>query len=356
MPITIGRDSSAGLFGATFLSTELQVVMSGASYSGVLPAGESWTEIGFVDRSTVGDIMEVGIYDITGGVSGATLVASEQFTTTGSAGAQLTASITPVGKPGNTYAVACRPVGGDCSTYRNSDSGESRTSTLDGTSALAASWTDNGGGNNYVFGAFANSTAAAGASIDSSDAQGRLGGSVSYTVSSFGSTINDTDINDGTFEVEATSENDTSAAFPGLSHGLVIPQFGAGRTLQVSDGTDTDTATIEFLPPSGYTHQAVGTVSGGLAEKDWAYTLSNLDNTDLYVTRDADTFVTHSNDGTSAITAAGTTEVWGWDSTDGKLTRIEITYNAQGEVVSSSRGDIVQLIITDIVKGITYSY
>lgn len=259
MASTIGLNSSAGLFGATMLANSEHIIISGPTYSGVLPAGEQWTEIGFVDRPTAGDVMEVGIYDITAGVSGATLIASENITTAGNTGSQIVVPITAVGTSGNTYAVACRPVGGDCTVYRNIVSGESRESNLTGATPLASSFTDAGVGNEFILGIFANS-AITGASVSPPPSISDGSSSLSYNPAGFSGPISSVTLD----SQSVPSFNQTT--FDNFDIAGVLDDLGTigARTglvvFEATDGSDTASEVIDNQPQAGNAAVTMGTL------------------------------------------------------------------------------------------------
>lgn len=109
--------------------------------------------------------VEMGVYDITGGTASATRVCTGTITGPLTTSAWNSVNITPVAlTAGNVYAVAFRIISAtnikSLSTY---SSGAVSRSNLTGSSALAASWTDNSGIGD-VYSAYAETQTAAGAS------------------------------------------------------------------------------------------------------------------------------------------------------------------------------------------------
>ena len=142
----IGKNTIGGS-SRTDTNSRKQALVDHASFTYVAAANQEVFKVWFhVNNSYSGDGtgVEVAVYDITSGTASAPLVAQGTI-------ASLTVStwnsveITPVGlTTGNTYAVALRIVSATSIKYETAYVGTAVShSTLDGTSALAATWTDN---------------------------------------------------------------------------------------------------------------------------------------------------------------------------------------------------------------------
>lgn len=197
------------------------------------------------------------------------------------------------------------------------------------------SWTNASEAYGLVALSVAESAPAATASIDSSPASAALDSTITVDYSNFSGAITSATIDDGTYTLNASvSDNGDDTAditLPALSHGLILPELGAGKTLTISDGSDSATATIVLAVPSGFTSQAITTTTASNDEKDWSYGLTGLSTDDDLISRDADTFVTHNGDGTSAVSGTGESLVFTRDGSDGALTSITLTYEADDE-------------------------
>ncbi len=143
----IGEDDIEGMSSETASSTESMRLMSG-THTYVASANQEvfrlWAYQNLADAT--GDAVEVGVYDITSGVDGATLVTSG--TINGDANGQRWRSvdITPAAlTDGNTYAVAWSGGGTNSKwSYRvvyNGNDSINRHSTLLNGAALPGSWT-----------------------------------------------------------------------------------------------------------------------------------------------------------------------------------------------------------------------
>ena len=185
---------------------------------------------------------------------------------------------------------------------------------------------------------------AAGPSIDTNDDPIRLGTTSAHTVSDFGSTINAGDIGRDGIKIDGTSPSDTAITWAVQAQNLVIPEIGTGATLTLGDGTDTANATLEFLPETGSTWNAVGTVSGSLIEGDWGFGLGLESNQDGYITRDSDVAIaTHNDDGSTTWLDYGTSLVYSWDKNaivgdDGGLTSITLNNLENGPLLTLPTG------------------
>lgn len=91
-----------------------------------------------------GNGVELAVYDITGGVNGATKIASGTIATLATSSWN-SVTITPVAMTqGNLYAIAVRVISStNIYEHYTYDSVAVSRSTLDGTSAFASTWTDN---------------------------------------------------------------------------------------------------------------------------------------------------------------------------------------------------------------------
>ena len=133
-------------------NTKTQNLVDTATYTYVAAANQEVDELFFYCGTSGpgdGSGVEVGVYNITSGTASAPLVASGTITglATSTWGSQ---TITPVALvEGDTYAVAFRIKSATSLSWRSTyvSSGVS-VSTLDGTSALAATWTDNANAGN----------------------------------------------------------------------------------------------------------------------------------------------------------------------------------------------------------------
>lgn len=147
----IGSDSIVSAAGNDSLSTTVHRMMDAAAYTYTATADQEvfklWVYIGSSSNGD-GSGVEIGVYDITSGISGAVKICS------GSIGA-LTKSqwnsveITPVSlTEGNVYAVAWRVISATNVTLFTRYIGPNTfsASNLTGSSALAGTWTDNASG------------------------------------------------------------------------------------------------------------------------------------------------------------------------------------------------------------------
>lgn len=218
----------------------------------------------------------------------------------------------------------------------NNFSASSKTATATSTTL---SWTH--AGDHVVHSAVVLTAGAAGPTINTIDAQARTGGSVSFTVSNFTGAITGANINDGTLSLNASSVIDNgggsyTANFPSLSTLPVMPRPSTGLTFEATNATESATAAIELLPDSGFDSENTITPALGLLPKDWGFNQSNLDATDHYIWRLSDVqpvetrIVEHFPNGQSVGYRAGTYLVYGWDSTDGQISKIEITLLPEG--------------------------
>ena len=156
--------------------------------------------------------------------------------------------------------------------------------------------------------------AATGPEINTMDNPVRLGSTSAHTVSNFGSTINAGNVARDGIQLDGTSPSDTAITWAAQAQNLVTPSAGTGATVTLGDGTDTANATREFLPETGSTWNAVGTVSGSLVEGDWGFGLGLESSQDAYITRDSDSAIaTHNDDGTTTWLDYGTSLVYTWD-------------------------------------------
>ena len=174
------------------------------------------------------------------------------------------------------------------------------------------------------------------AAIDTMDDPIRLGSTSAHTVSNFGSTINAGNVARDGIQIDGTSPSDTAITWAAQAQNLVTPSAGTGATVTLGDGTDTANVTREFLPETGSTWNAVGTVSGSLVEGDWGFGLGLESSQDAYITRDSDSAIaTHNDDGTTTWLDYGTSLVYSWDKNaivgdDGGLTSITLTNSSGG--------------------------
>jgi len=119
-----------------------------------------------------------------------------------------------------------------------------------------------------------------------------------------------------------------SAVIPTLSQGQDFVILESNITVTLGDGTDTATDTIDMTSITGYTILTVSGAASVFDEEDWAYGFTTaIANGDqfVYVTADS-SFVTHSANGGSDATAAGTSTGYTIDATDGAVTSISIEY------------------------------
>lgn len=134
-------------------NTLTHLLLDNATYTYVAAASQEVFRFNFyVGASYDGDGsgVDVGLYDITGGTASATLVASANISL--SVSQWNTATITPVAlTQGNTYAVALRIASATLVRTHSIYVGSAlSSSSLTGTSALAASWTDDGNFSNVI--------------------------------------------------------------------------------------------------------------------------------------------------------------------------------------------------------------
>lgn len=153
MPIVIGVNDPTGLGGYTATPTDPHVMLIHPSMTGVLPVGEKFTSVGLVSH-VAGEFWEVGIYDITGGIASATLIASATVET-GAGGTLASTPITPAGTSGNTYAVAFRPIGTARARRVYNAGNTANLSNALSSSPLSASYSDSATNNDDRFGFFA---------------------------------------------------------------------------------------------------------------------------------------------------------------------------------------------------------
>lgn len=126
-----------------------------------------------------------------------------------------------------------------------------------------------------------------------------------------------------------TSVTDTSASVPAIVAGLNGILIENDVTLTVSDGTDTTIATLDFLPPTGYTLTTLSSiVDRDLIESDWIFGFDtpaavgdqSLENSAI---------ATHNADGSASFTEDGTYTYFTIDATDGTVSEITKTIEAE---------------------------
>lgn len=170
----------------TYTNATTQRLIDAGAYDYVAPANEEVFRLWYYTGGLVGDGsgVEVGVYDITSGTNNASLVASGTITSL-SANSWNSLDITGVAlTEGNTYAVAFRIVSAtDVSSRSTYVTGGASTSSLTGTSALAANWTDNGSSGEVASVYAETQVAASGLTLDSAPANVRNQTSASSQVS-----------------------------------------------------------------------------------------------------------------------------------------------------------------------------
>ena len=160
--MTIGYDSAAGLGGYYGLVSDSHMLIDHPSYTIVAVPGEAIRELGAYFRDSSTGQIEVGVYDITAGTAGAALVVSTVVNAPGGVGTTNVRVSVPITEvpltAGNTYAVAQRAIADALIPRGNQNAGPHMSgSVLTGTSALAASWTDNSNSDSLL-GLFAKTT------------------------------------------------------------------------------------------------------------------------------------------------------------------------------------------------------
>jgi hypothetical protein len=194
-----------------------------------------WAYIG----TSVGDGsgIEIGVYDVTGGIGSASKVASGTIATL-SANAWNSVSITPVALTnGNTYAVAWRVISAtNVSLYTKYIGANTfSASSLTGSSALNASWTDNASGSSQ-FSIYAETQTSGPTLTDVDTDETILAGQASVAYTGTGLTSADAmRINTGTKYASATSFSATNAT----SGTFTAPTASAIRTAGVKFGACT---------------------------------------------------------------------------------------------------------------------
>lgn len=263
---SIGGDSN------NYTNTLTHRLIDNATYTYVAAANQEVFQVGFyVGSSYAGDGsgVDVGVYDITGGTASATLVASGNVSLT--ANQWNIAAITPVAlTEGNTYAVACRIVSATNVKTHSAYVGVAvSTSNLTGSSALAASWTDNGN-NGDVFSVYAETqTAASGPAVDTVD-DPITPGSNAHTVSGFTGTVNAGSFKTGTAEIVFTTANDTTSTIAEPANGANAAEYGVSGDYELTDGTDTALINTTLQSSTG---NAVVTLTSGFDTSitSWLY-------------------------------------------------------------------------------------
>ena len=208
--------------------------------------------------------------------------------------------------------------------------------------------------------------AATGPEINTMDDPIRLGSTSAHTVSNFGSTINAGNVARDGIQLDGTSPSDTAITWAAQAQNLVTPSAGTGATVTLGDGTDTANATREFLPETGSTWNAVGTVSGSLVSGDWGFGLGLESSQDAYITRDSDSAIaTHNDDGTTTWLDYGTSLVYSWDKNavvgdDGGWTSITLTNSDGAPLLTLPTGTVTGqstasgTVTTDTANGTLY--
>ena len=124
-----------------------------------------------------------------------------------------------------------------------------------------------------------------------------------------------------------TGVTDTSVVIPALSGGLAGIILENGVVLEVSDGTDTASAAVNFVAPTGYTLTTLASVLPFSVESDWTF---GFDTPAVIGDQSLENaaFATHNADGTSTITADGTYTYYTIQASTGDVSEIVKTVAA----------------------------
>lgn len=140
----IGQNNVTGMGNDTLSTTTNHRMMSNSSYTLTAVAGEEVFKLWFYSSGAETATIEIGVYDITSGVSGASLIGSYSWVVPSSAGwrSHTLASAWSLTN-GNTYAVAWCCTSGTIFSFQNKyvESAGQSESSLTGSSSLASSWT-----------------------------------------------------------------------------------------------------------------------------------------------------------------------------------------------------------------------
>ncbi len=262
----IGSNSIASAAGNDSLSTTVHRMMDAAAYTYTAAANQEvfklWVYVGSSSNGD-GTGIEIGVYDITSAVNGATKVCSASI-------ASLTKSswnsveITPAAlTEGNTYAVAWRVISATNVSLFTAYIGPNTfsASNLTGSSALAGTWTDNSSGSSR-FSIYAETqTAATGPTITDVNTDEALspGETATITGTGFGAT-------QGAGGVKLTQEAGAlESALTGITWGgdtsitgtvaLGGLSYGATTSLVVTDNAAaTGSIAVTFVPATGYSY------------------------------------------------------------------------------------------------------
>jgi hypothetical protein len=143
----IGQNNEAGMSSNPRTSSSAQLLLDGnGTYSP--SSSEEVFRVGFYCTNYILSDVEIAVYDITGGTSGATLVGSQVITAaelTSSSWNTKTLSSPLTLTTGNTYAVGFKVNGtGNVALVTSYLSNGCSTETLTGASNFPASWSDTG--------------------------------------------------------------------------------------------------------------------------------------------------------------------------------------------------------------------
>jgi hypothetical protein len=174
------------------------------------------------------------------------------------------------------------------------------------------------------------------------DADTFYGDTLNYTTTLTGvtgATLTDSSGN----TLSLTSVTDTSASIPALVAGLDGILIENDVVLEVTDGSLTASAAVNFVPPTGFTLTTLASVLPFSVESDWTYgfdTPAAIGDQSL----ENAAFATHNDDGTATFTDSGTYTYYVIDSTDGVVSEIVKTVAEDGVSV----GEYVKPIVTSI--------
>ena len=285
------------------------MMIDNATYTYVAAANQEVFELNFyVGSSYAGDGngVDVGVYDITSGTGGASLVASANVAL--SVNQWNTTAITPVSLvEGNTYAVAVRVVSATNVKVHSDYTGSAvSSSNLTGTSALASSWTDNGNSGNVISVYAETQAAAPSTSITPTDTTPTDGSLQTITASGMtgpvtAASIGGLDILSSLSSTDPSSPITFTVDVSATEASTGMPRIGETSTISFTTATDGAVTTdVTMQPKANWTTVTLA----GTLDKTANGFLDALD-TDLGVTSAVGDIIYYSNARGEAITATG---------------------------------------------------
>lgn len=317
----IGLDDTTGLGGTSYNTTNAQLLMDGyntftaSADQEIISVGLHHIEPFPIDPGQI----EVGVYDITSGVNGASLISSETISVPASAGRTMINLSSPAAiVSGNEYAVGWRIVDDYVAIPRSYENAACSNSNSDGSTALDSSFDDAGTSLNQRHAVFAEvyeSTGGGSATVTITETNGAFGDTLNISTTNM-STLTTWQLEDSLGNTINITGSDTTAVIPALAD--EVNRLITGTvTLTVGDGTDTATDTFNLISPSGY---ASVKLAAGFDTDETTY-LFNYGGTPAvgdefhYLTSE----VTLYDDGSWESSSSVTTTIYGVDATDGYM-------------------------------------